>query len=286
MSQITIGNKLILCFAALIVVVLSLGGSYVYSVQSLAGELRIVTDQTAKKLYLSAEMEAQLYRMRSCQRGVMLFSLEKLPEKALSNKQEFETRSAAMETLLGQLTHVAGLEGAQKNIAVFETVLPQFKGFFEQVAAAALAGDSKGALKIYTDNSSKSLDSLDAAVRDLVEIQKQGMQESSEKGVKASAKALWMAYILLAVGLGIGPIVLILVSKTTKQLRGVAASLAEGAKQITSASAQVASSSQVLAQGASEQAVSLEETSSSSGEITSMTRKNAEIQHDGRNVWK
>ena len=49
-----------------------------------------------------------------------------------------------------------------------------------------------------------------------------------------------------------------------------------GAEQITSASLQVASSSQTLAQGASEQAASLEETCVASEEITSMTRKNAE----------
>jgi methyl-accepting chemotaxis protein/methyl-accepting chemotaxis protein-1 (serine sensor receptor) len=52
--------------------------------------------------------------------------------------------------------------------------------------------------------------------------------------------------------------------------------LSEGSSQVTSASAQVAASSQTLAQGASEQAASLEETSSSSAEITSMTQKNAE----------
>jgi methyl-accepting chemotaxis protein/methyl-accepting chemotaxis protein-1 (serine sensor receptor) len=76
--------------------------------------------------------------------------------------------------------------------------------------------------------------------------------------------------------LAMAPFILLLVARTTRQLRSVAASLADGAEQITSASAQVASSSQTLAQGASEQAASLEETSSSSEEITSMTRKNAE----------
>jgi methyl-accepting chemotaxis protein/methyl-accepting chemotaxis protein-1 (serine sensor receptor) len=67
-----------------------------------------------------------------------------------------------------------------------------------------------------------------------------------------------------------------MVARTTRQLRGVAAHVAEGAEQITSAASQVASSSQTLAQGASEQAASLEETAASSAEITSMTRKNAE----------
>ncbi|MGA2598367.1 MAG: methyl-accepting chemotaxis protein [Bryobacteraceae bacterium] len=52
--------------------------------------------------------------------------------------------------------------------------------------------------------------------------------------------------------------------------------LRHGAEQVTGAAGQIASSSQALAQGASEQAASLEETSASSAEITSMTRKNAD----------
>ncbi len=102
------------------------------------------------------------------------------------------------------------------------------------------------------------------------------MQENSERGAASSAQARWVAYIFLLAALAIAPFVLLMVTRTTRQLRGVAAGLAEGAEQITSASSQVASSSQTLAQGASEQAASLEETASSSEEITSMTRKNAE----------
>jgi methyl-accepting chemotaxis protein/methyl-accepting chemotaxis protein-1 (serine sensor receptor) len=144
------------------------------------------------------------------------------------------------------------------------------------VAAAALAGDAKGALQVYINSSSKSLDSLETAVHNLTEVQKQNIQASSDQGARDSSQAHWMNYILLFAALAIAPFILLMVARTTRELRGVASHLAEGAEQITSASSQVASSSQTLAQGASEQAASLEETSSSSEEITSMTRKNAE----------
>jgi len=101
-------------------------------------------------------------------------------------------------------------------------------------------------------------------------------QQSSERGGQDSSRAHWVAYALLLAALVILPIAVRLLLRTTAGLRGVAAHLAEGAEQITSAAAQVSASSQTLAQGASEQAASLEETSSSSEEITSMTRKNAE----------
>jgi methyl-accepting chemotaxis protein len=276
MSQMTIGKKLTMGVATVLLVAVGLAGAYLYSVETLAGELKAATDLTAKKLFLASEVEGQLFRLRSCQRGVMLFSLYQLPEKAGSNKQEFETRAAGMETLLGQIKPLLYLEKARKDAGLLETELPNFKGYFEQVATAAMAGDSKGALKIYDESSVKSLDSLEAAAHDLVEIQKQLMQESSERGATESSRANWMAFILLFAALAIAPFVLLLVLRISRQLRGVATGLAEGAEQITSASSQVASSSQTLAQGASEQAASLEETSSSSEKITSMTRKNAE----------
>ncbi len=276
MGKMTIGKKLMVGFSGLLAVAVALGSSYLYSVGSLGTALNTATDLTAKKTFLAGEIQAQLFRLRSCQRGVMLFMVEKLPEKARSNKDEFETHAADLEHLLAEIKPLLNLEQARKDMATLEVEFPNFKGYFEQVAAAAQAGDADGALKVYTEHSSKSLDALEAAALDITELQKQNMQASSEQGAADSSRAHWTAYILLLAALVVAPFVLLAITRTTRQLRGVALHLAEGAEQITSASSQVASSSQTLAQGASEQAASLEETSSSSEEITSMTRKNAE----------
>jgi methyl-accepting chemotaxis protein len=276
MSQMTVGKKLMMAFSAILVLALGLGGAYLSSVRSLAEELKTATDKTAKRVFLVLELEGQLSRLRICQRGVMLFSLHKLPDRARGDKQEFETRAAEATVLIGQIKPLLVLEQGRRDATFIETELPNLKNYFERVASAAMAGDSKGALRMFFESSSKSMDSLDNAARDLIELQKRLMQESSEEGARASSTAHWMAYTLILAALALAPCVLMLVMRTTRHLRSVAADLAEGAEQITSASSQVASSSQTLAQGASEQAASLEETSAASEQITSMTRKNAE----------
>jgi methyl-accepting chemotaxis protein len=276
MSEMTIGKKLMLGFAAILVVALGLGVAYLYSVGNLSGALATATDKTAKKIFLTSELEGQLFRLRSCQRGVMLFAMHELPAKVASNKEEFETRATQVEKLLADIGPLLTTDQARKDLADITGDFPNFKNYFQQVAALASAGDAKGALQYYDDHSSKSITALEASAHDLVELQKKNMQESAEEGAHTSSSAHWLAYLLLATAIAVAPFVLLLVIRTTRQLRGVAAGLAEGAEQITSASAQVASSSQTLAQGASEQAASLEETSSSSEQITSMTRKNAE----------
>ena len=272
----TIGKKLMAGIIAILVTALALAGAYLYSVASLAGALSTATDKTAKRVFLVSELEGQLFRLRSCQRGVMLFMLEKLPARARSNQEEFETRAAAVEALLAQIKPLLIAEQGRRDVALMQGEFPKFKGYFEQVATSAMAGDAKGALKIYIDSSNNSITALEAAAHDLAELQKQLMQESSVQGAQTASRAHWMAYLLMFTALAIAPVVLLIVTRTIRQLRGVAAGLAEGAEQITSACSQVAASSQTLAQGASEQAASLEETSASSEEITSMTRKNAE----------
>ncbi len=88
----------------------------------------------------------------------------------------------------------------------------------------------------------------------------------------AALQALTLGFgLLLAVGLGF-----VITRSVTRPLERVIASLTAGADSVTSASAQVASTSNLLADGASEQAANLEETSSSLEEMTGMTRQNAD----------
>jgi hypothetical protein len=160
----------------------------------------------------------------------MLFSLEKLPQQAQKNKQEFETQAAGAETIRKQLDPLLLLPKARVDITFIEAELGNLHGYFEKIAAAAAGGDSKAATKINEEYSIHSFDSLDAAANDLVEIEKTLMTESSEQGALAASQAHWLAYSLLLAALAIAPVVLLLVTRTTHQLRGLASQLADGAK--------------------------------------------------------
>lgn len=86
---------------------------------------------------------------------------------------------------------------------------------------------------------------------------------------------IMVGFALGALALGVALTVLS-TRAIVKPVRGVIASLNEGADQVSEASGQVANASQELASGASEQASSIEETSSALEEIASMTRVNAD----------
>ncbi len=96
--------------------------------------------------------------------------------------------------------------------------------------------------------------------------------------VTALGRASTIMIYGLLVGLGVGVVLAIVITRSiTKPVLRIAEVLTSGAQATSSAASQVSGSSQSLAQGASEQAASLEETTSALSEMSSMTKKNAEI---------
>ncbi len=86
----------------------------------------------------------------------------------------------------------------------------------------------------------------------------------------------WSSLIALGIGL-VGCIISYLVSAgLTRPITRVIESLNRGSAESVASASQVSSASQALAEGANHQAASLEETSASLEELSSMTRRNAE----------
>jgi methyl-accepting chemotaxis protein/methyl-accepting chemotaxis protein-1 (serine sensor receptor) len=109
-----------------------------------------------------------------------------------------------------------------------------------------------------------------------------GRAESAED----AATAMLVTIVAFAVVFAVGAFALVIVRRSTRQLQQMAAELHEGAEQVAGAAGQVSSVSQSLAQGASEQAASLEETSSSSEEINATAQKNAQSAQRASEVTK
>jgi methyl-accepting chemotaxis protein/methyl-accepting chemotaxis protein-1 (serine sensor receptor) len=74
----------------------------------------------------------------------------------------------------------------------------------------------------------------------------------------------------------IGFAVYLIISRVSRKLDGLVKVISESSEQLNSAVGQISISSQALAQGATEQAASLEETSSASQQIAAMTRQNGD----------
>lgn len=102
-------------------------------------------------------------------------------------------------------------------------------------------------------------------------------QSLDEADADLASTMMWGGLaVLLALAVGGLGFAAIIIRTVERPISVIAASLGEGADQVSSASGQVSSASQSMAQGASEQAASLEETASALEELSSMTRQNAD----------
>ena len=113
---------------------------------------------------------------------------------------------------------------------------------------------------------------------DLYGIRWAMIAEIDEAEAFASVKAIkWAIFILGLIGaVVIVGIAILIVRSITGPINGIIGVLAKGSEVTASAAGQVSSASQHLSQGATEQAASLEQTSTSLDQMNSMTTKNSE----------
>ena len=140
MSQMTIGKRLMIGFGAVLAVALGLAGSGIYWVGSLGHHLDMAVNSTTKKVFLLTELQADIHRLRTCQRGVMLFAMHNVPDKVRANKEEFEQKVSASEQLLRDVKPLLVSDDARRLIAEMEPDLVTLNGYFQQVASASMSG--------------------------------------------------------------------------------------------------------------------------------------------------
>ena len=107
------------------------------------------------------------------------------------------------------------------------------------------------------------------------------VEKAKANRVSSLASAQKTVTMILVIALGTGALISILLAvfiirSITKPISAVITGLQQSANDVTSASGQMSTASQSLAEGASMQAATIEETSSSLEEMSSMTKQNAD----------
>ena len=119
-------------------------------------------------------------------------------------------------------------------------------------------------------------ETLFAAVNPFVESQLTELHESMESVVSASNLLLFGSIFTGVFTIGLGVVLTWLITRSiSRPINRIGDGLGASSEQTSAAAAQVSSSGQTLAQGASEQAAAVEETTSSIEQMSSMIQQNA-----------
>ena len=188
-----------------------------------------------------------------------------LIEKAIKDLEVSQNKSAA-------LVADCGASGAGVK-AKFDTLVAEEKNVVDQFV--------KGQNALAYERFLRNVSPQSSAVLDEIRNYHQAVEAASQHELAAQQSRMKVQLAWRSATLGLFLVCVLIAGWRLKQrivreMLGIAAKLAGVSESSVNGASQVSSSSQSLAEGASEQAASIQETSSSLEEMASMTKRNAE----------
>jgi methyl-accepting chemotaxis protein/methyl-accepting chemotaxis protein-1 (serine sensor receptor) len=272
----TIGKKLGICSATLMAISAIMGGAGWYYVSALGDRLDQAVGSTAKKIELAGDLKEHVYAFRLQERGILLFSHINAADQVENCKQLFS------KEIEGALSTAAGIrpllvtEAGRQVIAEIETAIQDYRNTQTEVPHLI----SQGKLAEATAWDKEKIVPIGGRIVKHITHYEELLTALNRKLTAEALSQRAMAKAVLSLGLlaslGVNVLVGFVLLASTRRLRTATLSLGQGAGQLAEAAGQISASSQLLSQGATEQAASLEQTSASSSEINAMVRANVE----------
>jgi methyl-accepting chemotaxis protein len=275
MKTMTIGKRIALTGALLVTFTVALAIASLISIGKLAEGIHSLQTDSIPGLTTSSKLAAMaIDQRRSATRVLLGLALKENMDAddrdLLANQSRFRETMKAYEATLSN----------PEDRQLFEAIGPAFDRATQSwtsLRAAAGNGRIEDIAERYKSETVPLFEETQNRVDKLVEYNRTSATASADAaaGQATTAKSWNWSVSLGAIFCG-AVLALFIVRSINRVLRQTVMELNEGAGQVASAASQISSSSQSLAQGASEQAASLAETSASGEQINSMARKSAE----------
>ena len=274
MSNWTIGKRLMAGFAAVLTVMIVVGGFAISRVLSIQADARLIAMDSLPGTALSGKMAALV-------KDNYALTLRAAHAASPAEMQEIEAEIGktkdAIDKVMAEYDKTITQPDDRRN---FEAITPARVTFLQGKDAVIKARKEKGEGEAVAAFTQKFVPAY-TPFRDAMETVSEWNIENGRKAGEQIEANVGSTITGIAIGLFIGVLVAaglawVIVRSTSSVLSTAVSELREGAGQVVSAAGQVSTSAQSLSQGATEQAASLEETSASMEEMASMTRKNAE----------
>ena len=273
----TIGRKLILCFAGLMVVMLGLTYTSLTTIARLVADLDEVAQSEARKLDLTGQLLRDVTDMDASQRSIALAASLQSQAASERHKEGFNLASAKADADLAQIAPLLQSDSDRQHAEAARAALAAWRtGYQEFLRVCAGTKDPQVIAAFVDERLIPLMDREDEASAALAQTQREQMEESERSARSTSQRTRLIAFGMLGLVLLAGGITMAVIRRINGSLREVASGLAAEAAQAAGSSSQVAATSQVLAQGASEQGAALQETSASSMELNAQFRHFAE----------
>ncbi len=271
MIKLNFIQRTVAAFASLLLLLFISSAVSYQATKTILGKLETMTHAllpaTDLVLQIDRDMHQSLVAERTLYRtGLSATEIEKQRDEFTKNVTQVEARWAEFKNAIAPLStkeiagHVQQFETKFGRWVPLATKLLDGHGAPEAITASGLAFDDA---RTHLDMLTEIADHMIVAA-----------QEASEATAHETNMML-LAMLLIAAVLG-GTLTWLVGIRTGHTLRDLATALTANANETAYASSQITSSSQIVADGASQQAAAIEETSAAMEENVSMIRRNAD----------
>jgi CHASE3 domain sensor protein len=143
----TIGKKLMIGFSAMAVLTLVLSYASLSAIGKIGGSLETVVHRDAKRLELVGGITTDLAKLRTAQRGVIMYSQAKDRARIDTNKQMFATVKTDLTDKLASLLPLLVTEEGKAAATGIAAALVKYVSAYEEIVKSCDAGNAAGALR-------------------------------------------------------------------------------------------------------------------------------------------
>ena len=292
-GKLTIGKKLALGVAGLMLSMAVLGVTSLWVVSALSGSLDSAVNGTGKKLDLVGRTREAFQELRNQSlRTHIAYAISEMgrqsgevqgncsachtPASADESARAIQAAGAVVHQRSAELRRLISDETERTALDTFDNGAAQWVSGSEEYLKLANSNRFEDAHAILRDRMLPILDEAEKAARLVAQREGDALAASNQQAQSMVSRGRWSVFFVMGFNMIVAAVVLWLVFRITTTLRQMVIGLDCGAEQVAAAAGEVSASSQSLAQGSSQLAASLEESSASSSEVNSLAHTNSE----------
>jgi methyl-accepting chemotaxis protein/methyl-accepting chemotaxis protein-1 (serine sensor receptor) len=246
-----------------------------YLVNSMDGDVR-ATELLTQKQALLGDINTARADLRASLRAIILYTYAQKADLVEANWQKTQQAADLALARLGELEPLLVTEEGRAKVDAMAADFRLWRQKSEAVYSLCKANNPVEAEAFGTRETKPIAERSGEAIARMTQLQMQLLDAEKAHERQGARNARIAAAMAILLSIVAGVFVLRVILGITGALTKTAAELSSGSAQVAAASSQISGTSQLLANGASEQAVSLQETTSATAEIVSMTNRNAE----------
>ncbi len=275
MRSVGVGTKLTVGFAVLLIQLTVLAWSGLWLVTEVKAGFHS-TKRIAQMMVLTNEADRARADMRTALRGEIMYTYAKIPAEVELSHSLYTQNAQLAEKDLAEIKAFLVSDQGQQLMATTTADMQLWQRKADTIYQLCQQGQPDQAALIANKEIRPLTDELKTIAVEIRAIEAKQLETAAQATEDHANASGWLSIVFIIGGLIVSVTSFMLVRGIRGTLRQLSTELQVGTDQVAEAALQTFSSSQSLAQGASEQAASLEETSSSTQEIQSMTSQNAQ----------